>query len=314
MGGVRVDADTQMSKVPGLFAAGECAAGINGANRLGGNSLSDLIVFGKRAGEYAAQYAKKEKRPPLDAGQVDGGGQVGAGPLRPAGRRQRPLPDPVRAAGDRCRTWSASSAARTSWCRRWRGSSSCRRGRPRWAWPATASTTPAGTRRSTCTTCSRCPRRSPGRPSSARRAAGGHFRDDFPSKDDAQAQVQQRGLRRRRDGSMQLRREPLPPMPAHLQADHRGEVEMKATFRIWRGDRQGGDVPGLQHRDQRGHGGARRRPQDPGRERQRPGLPLELQGRQVRLLLGGDQRHAQADVHDPAGRAAARRSRSPSSR
>ena len=50
MGGVRVDADTQMSTVPGLFAAGECAAGINGANRLGGNSLSDLLVFGKRAG------------------------------------------------------------------------------------------------------------------------------------------------------------------------------------------------------------------------------------------------------------------------
>jgi succinate dehydrogenase / fumarate reductase flavoprotein subunit len=59
MGGVRVDADTQMSRVPGLFAAGECASGINGANRLGGNSLSDLIVFGQRAGEYAAKYAKE---------------------------------------------------------------------------------------------------------------------------------------------------------------------------------------------------------------------------------------------------------------
>jgi len=57
MGGVHVDADTQMSDVPGLFAAGECAAGINGANRLGGNSLSDLIVFGKRAGEFAAKFA-----------------------------------------------------------------------------------------------------------------------------------------------------------------------------------------------------------------------------------------------------------------
>jgi succinate dehydrogenase / fumarate reductase flavoprotein subunit len=59
MGGIRVDADTQESSVPGLFAAGECAAGINGANRLGGNSLSDLIVFGKRAGEYAAAHAKE---------------------------------------------------------------------------------------------------------------------------------------------------------------------------------------------------------------------------------------------------------------
>ena len=60
---IRVDADTQESTIPGLFAAGECAAGINGANRLGGNSLSDLIVFGKRAGEYAAQLAKNGAAP-----------------------------------------------------------------------------------------------------------------------------------------------------------------------------------------------------------------------------------------------------------
>src|SRR5262249_24100075 len=59
MGGVRVDADTQQSRVPGLFACGECAAGINGANRLGGNSLSDLLVLGKRAGEFAAKYARE---------------------------------------------------------------------------------------------------------------------------------------------------------------------------------------------------------------------------------------------------------------
>jgi succinate dehydrogenase / fumarate reductase, flavoprotein subunit len=58
MGGIKVDADTQMTSVPGLFAAGECAAGLHGANRLGGNSLSDLLVFGKRAGEHASQYAK----------------------------------------------------------------------------------------------------------------------------------------------------------------------------------------------------------------------------------------------------------------
>ena len=59
MGGIRVDADTQMSTVPGLFAAGEAAAGLHGANRLGGNSLSDLLVFGKRAGEFAAIFAKE---------------------------------------------------------------------------------------------------------------------------------------------------------------------------------------------------------------------------------------------------------------
>ncbi len=71
MGGVRVDADTQMSTLPGLFAAGECAAGINGANRLGGNSLSDLLVFGKRAGEYAADFAKKNGTVKLDERQIE---------------------------------------------------------------------------------------------------------------------------------------------------------------------------------------------------------------------------------------------------
>ena len=71
MGGIKVDADSQESSIPGLFAAGECAAGINGANRLGGNSLSDLIVFGKRAGEYAAQFAKANAAPKVDQGAVD---------------------------------------------------------------------------------------------------------------------------------------------------------------------------------------------------------------------------------------------------
>jgi succinate dehydrogenase / fumarate reductase, flavoprotein subunit len=71
MGGIKVDADTQESSIPGLFAAGECAAGINGANRLGGNSLSDLIVFGKRAGEYAAAQARTVAAPKLDEAAVE---------------------------------------------------------------------------------------------------------------------------------------------------------------------------------------------------------------------------------------------------
>jgi succinate dehydrogenase / fumarate reductase flavoprotein subunit len=71
MGGVRVDADTQMSRVVGLFACGECAAGINGANRLGGNSLSDLLVFGKRAGEHAAQFAKQNQLGKIDNEKID---------------------------------------------------------------------------------------------------------------------------------------------------------------------------------------------------------------------------------------------------
>jgi len=71
MGGIRVNADSQESSIPGLFAAGECAAGINGANRLGGNSLSDLIVFGKRAGEYAAAHARAHGSPRVDGGAVE---------------------------------------------------------------------------------------------------------------------------------------------------------------------------------------------------------------------------------------------------
>jgi len=71
MGGIRVDADTQMTCVPGLFAAGECAAGLHGANRLGGNSLSDLLVFGKRAGEYAAQFATENGHVSLEESEIE---------------------------------------------------------------------------------------------------------------------------------------------------------------------------------------------------------------------------------------------------
>jgi succinate dehydrogenase / fumarate reductase flavoprotein subunit len=70
MGGIRVEAETAQSTLPGLFAAGEAAAGLHGANRLGGNSLSDLLVFGRRAGLAAAQYAKSAAAPTMDAGQI----------------------------------------------------------------------------------------------------------------------------------------------------------------------------------------------------------------------------------------------------
>ena len=81
MGGVRVDADTAATTVQGLFAAGEVAAGLHGANRLGGNSLSDLVVFGRRAGQCAAEYAKTvTSQPTIDAGEVD---HIANGLLRP---------------------------------------------------------------------------------------------------------------------------------------------------------------------------------------------------------------------------------------
>jgi succinate dehydrogenase / fumarate reductase flavoprotein subunit len=81
MGGVEVDADSQMSSVPGLFAAGECGAGLHGANRLGGNSLSDLVVFGRRAGEYAAKFAKENSAGKINQAQVDEMAKVALGPF-----------------------------------------------------------------------------------------------------------------------------------------------------------------------------------------------------------------------------------------
>src|SRR5213593_3701713 len=81
MGGVRVDAETQMSTVPGLFAAGECAAGLHGANRLGGNSLSDLLVFGKRAGESAARFAQEHPLGTIDAGEVEAATRTALAPF-----------------------------------------------------------------------------------------------------------------------------------------------------------------------------------------------------------------------------------------
>ncbi len=70
MGGIRVNAETGQSSLPGLFAAGEAAGGLHGANRLGGNSLSDLLVFGRRAGLAAGQYSKTAPAPVADDAQI----------------------------------------------------------------------------------------------------------------------------------------------------------------------------------------------------------------------------------------------------
>src|SRR6201993_3945548 len=86
MGGIRVHPETQMSTVPGLFAAGECGAGLHGANRLGGNSLSDLLVFGKRAGKFAAAFAKEHSAGKINTDQVD---SIARGALEPFDRGAR---------------------------------------------------------------------------------------------------------------------------------------------------------------------------------------------------------------------------------
>src|SRR5687767_2063820 len=90
MGGIRVDGDTQMSTVPGLFACGECAAGLHGANRLGGNSLSDLLVFGQRAGEHAAVFAKSHEPTRVDPAQVDAAEKRSLEPFERGGGAENP--------------------------------------------------------------------------------------------------------------------------------------------------------------------------------------------------------------------------------
>ena len=86
MGGIRVDAETAQTSIPGLFAAGEAAVGLHGANRLGGNSLSDLLVFGRRAGLAAAEHAKGNDLPPIDSSQIEEAAQQMLAPFeRPEG-------------------------------------------------------------------------------------------------------------------------------------------------------------------------------------------------------------------------------------
>jgi succinate dehydrogenase / fumarate reductase flavoprotein subunit len=89
MGGVRVDPETQESRVKGLFAAGECVAGMHGANRLGGNSLSDLLVFGRIAGLHAAKYAKSHPAPGLGGDEIDAASREA---LAPFDRAEGPNP------------------------------------------------------------------------------------------------------------------------------------------------------------------------------------------------------------------------------
>jgi len=91
MGGIQVDADTQMTSVPGLFAAGECAAGLHGANRLGGNSLSDLLVFGKRAGEYAAQFAKANGACKVSPAEIEATGKEALAPFERGAAGENPF-------------------------------------------------------------------------------------------------------------------------------------------------------------------------------------------------------------------------------
>jgi succinate dehydrogenase / fumarate reductase flavoprotein subunit len=215
MGGIRVDGDTQMSTVPGLFACGECAAGLHGANRLGGNSLSDLIVFGKRAGEYAAKFARSNGNATIGAGQADAAARAALapferksseGPYQVQDSLQETMQDLVgivRAQGEMEEALSRLEMLK----QRARGVSVSGNREYNPGWHTALDLT-------NLLTVSEAIARSA---LERKESRGGHFRDDYPDKDPAYATfnfVSCKGP----NGEMQLVREPIPPMPEHLKA------------------------------------------------------------------------------------------------
>jgi succinate dehydrogenase / fumarate reductase flavoprotein subunit len=220
MGGVRVNGDTQMSSVPGLFAAGECAAGLHGANRLGGNSLSDLLVFGKRAGEYAAKFARENPEVTLDDAQVEAaarealvpyeygasGGPTAEGPYVIQHELQNMMQNLVGIVRTESEMQQALSNLGGFWDRAGKTAvHGHREYNPGWH---TALDLKHLLTISEAITRSALNRKE---------SRGGHFREDFPDKssEDAKMNIV---VSKAADGSMQLRREPIPPMPEELKA------------------------------------------------------------------------------------------------
>ena len=215
MGGIRVDGDTQMSTVPGLFAAGECAAGLHGANRLGGNSLSDLLVFGRRAGEHAAAFARDHGAAAVDEREAASAArralepfdrQTGDGPYQIQHALQQTMQDLVgivRREDDMRRALGKIDELRALAQRV--SVDGNREYNPGWH--------TALDLRNLLTIAEAITRSALER----RESRGGHFRDDFPAKD-ANYSSFNIVIRKAKDGSMELSREPIAPMPEELRA------------------------------------------------------------------------------------------------
>jgi succinate dehydrogenase / fumarate reductase flavoprotein subunit len=214
MGGVHVDADTQMSDVPGLFAAGECAAGINGANRLGGNSLSDLVVFGKRAGEYAAKFAKENGHGKIDDQQIDACAREALRPFENSDGEnpysvQRDLQEVmqhnvgiVREEGEML---EALDRLKIFWERANRvGVIGHRDFNPGWHTSLDLKNLLTVSEAVTRAALVR------------KESRGAQFRDDYPEKDERFSKVNTI-IRKAADGAMEVRLDPLPEMPDYLK-------------------------------------------------------------------------------------------------
>jgi succinate dehydrogenase / fumarate reductase, flavoprotein subunit len=216
MGGIRVEGDTQMSTVPGLFACGECAAGLHGANRLGGNSLSDLIVFGKRAGEHAAAFANSNGGVSIDTKQVDASARDalapferdgGEGPYQVQESLQETMQDNVGIVRAQAEMEHALQEIGKLKQRATRvGVKGNREYNPGWHTALDLNN---------LLTVSEAIARSA---IERRESRGGHFRDDYPDKDPAYATFNFLVRKDGKSGEMQISREPIPPMPAHLKA------------------------------------------------------------------------------------------------
>jgi succinate dehydrogenase flavoprotein subunit len=215
MGGVRVDADTQMSSVPGLFASGECAAGINGANRLGGNSLSDLLVFGKRAGEHAAKFARDCPAGALEASQIEEAARAAVEPFERGGGAEGPyqiqyalqevmqdLVGIVRTEQEMQRALEAlgplAERARRV------GVGGHREYNPAWHAALDLHNLLAVSEAITRSALER------------KESRGGHFREDYPEKDSGWGRMNII-VRKGRDGRMEISRVSIPEMPEELK-------------------------------------------------------------------------------------------------
>jgi len=217
MGGIRVDGDSQGTTLPGLFAAGECAAGLHGANRLGGNSLSDLLVFGKRAGDHAARFARENRLGDVDLADVDeaigsalapferDGGSDGAGPYQVQQELQtmmQTLVGIVRTETEMKRALQGIDRLkqRASLV----GVTGNREYNPGWH---------TGLDLGNLLTVSEAITRAA---IDRKESRGGHFREDYPEKDPAGA-TYNIVIRKGEDAQMRLSREPVPEMPPELK-------------------------------------------------------------------------------------------------
>jgi len=214
MGGVRVDPDTQMSRVVGLFAAGECAAGINGANRLGGNSLSDLLVFGKRAGEFAAKFAKENSHGRIDNNKIDMYAREALKPFENSSGEnpysvqrdlQEVMQQNVGIVRDEGEMRSALDHLKTFWERAARGGVTGNRDfNPGWHTALDLKNLLTVSEAITRAALER------------KESRGAQFREDYPEKDERFSKVNTL-IRKGEDGGMEVLLEPLPEMPDYLK-------------------------------------------------------------------------------------------------